>query len=96
MKCICGKDGDGGMKSADSAFLAMIDGKAEEMKEKILRSKDEITYTGTAYYVSEKGDDRADGLTPETAWRTPSRVTAAEFLPETPFYLREESCSEDR
>ena len=69
------------MKSADSAFLAMIDGKAEEMKEKILRSKDEITYTGTAYYVSEKGDDRADGLTPETAWRTPSRVTAAEFLP---------------
>lgn len=33
------------MKSADSAFLAMIDGKAEEMKEKILRSKDEITYT---------------------------------------------------
>lgn len=28
------------------------------------------TYTGTAYYVSNDGNDNNDGLTPETAWRT--------------------------
>ncbi len=28
------------------------------------------TYTGTAYYISNDGDDNNDGLTPETAWQT--------------------------
>ena len=28
------------------------------------------TYTGTAYYVYNDGDDNNDGLTPETAWQT--------------------------
>ena len=32
------------------------------------------TYTGTAYYVSNDGDDSNDGLTPETAWRTLTKV----------------------
>lgn len=32
------------------------------------------TYTGTAYYVSEDGDDGNDGLSPETAWRTLQHV----------------------
>lgn len=32
------------------------------------------TYTGTAYYVSNDGDDENDGLTPETAWQTLSRM----------------------
>ena len=32
------------------------------------------TYTGTAYYVSNDGDDNNDGLTPETAWQTISRL----------------------
>ena len=32
------------------------------------------TYTGTAYYVSNDGDDENDGLTPETAWRTVGRM----------------------
>lgn len=50
----------------------------------ILNSKTEIvhsdtyikgeTYTGTAYYVSEDGDDGNDGLSPETAWRTLQHV----------------------
>lgn len=35
------------------------------------------TYTGTAYYVSNDGDDMSDGRTPETAWRTPLRVLEA-------------------
>ena len=32
------------------------------------------TYTGTAYYVSNDGDDNNDGLTPETAWQTISKL----------------------
>lgn len=35
------------------------------------------TYTGTAYYVSNDGDDSADGTTPETAWATIDRVNSA-------------------
>ena len=32
------------------------------------------TYTGTAYYVSNDGDDNNDGLTPETAWQSAEKV----------------------
>ena len=35
------------------------------------------TYTGTAYYVSNQGDDGNDGLSPETAWSTLDRVNQA-------------------
>lgn len=35
------------------------------------------TYTGTAYYVSNDGDDNNDGLTPETAWKTLRKVAEA-------------------
>lgn len=35
------------------------------------------TYTGTAYYVSNQGDDGNDGLSPETAWATLARVNQA-------------------
>ena len=48
--------------------------------DEILNTKTEIvqsntyipgeTYTGTAYYVSNDGDDNNDGLSPETAWQT--------------------------
>lgn len=36
---------------------------------------------GATYYVSNAGDDRADGLSPETAWLSLSRVAAAELEP---------------
>lgn len=37
------------------------------------------TYTGTAYFISNHGDDSADGLSPETAWATLERVGEAVF-----------------
>lgn len=53
---------------------------AEKHKQEILNSKTEIvksdkfirgeTYTGTAYYVSNSGNDNNNGLSPETAWKT--------------------------
>lgn len=37
------------------------------------------TYTGTAYYLSNDGDDGADGTSPETAWATIDRLNQAEL-----------------
>lgn len=37
------------------------------------------TYTGTAYYVSNTGNDRSDGKTPETAWATLNKVERAKL-----------------
>ena len=37
------------------------------------------TYTGTAYYVSNSGDDGNDGLTPETPWKTVDKVNHTPF-----------------
>jgi hypothetical protein len=52
--------------------------------DEILNTKTEIvhsdtyipgkTYTGTAYYISNDGDDNNDGLTPETAWQSVSKL----------------------
>lgn len=35
------------------------------------------TYTGTAYYISNDGDDNNDGLTPETAWQSMGKLLGA-------------------
>lgn len=35
------------------------------------------TYTGTAYYISNDGDDHAAGTSPETAWATIDRLNEA-------------------
>jgi len=46
-------------------------------KTEIVRAETHIpgeTYTGTAYYVADDGNDGNDGLTPETAWKTIQHV----------------------
>ncbi|MBE5818205.1 MAG: hypothetical protein E7312_04025 [Clostridiales bacterium] len=68
------------MKEADDEFLADIDAKAEALKQSIVNSTTNIEYTGTAYYVSNDGNDENDGLTPETAWATLDRISAAPEL----------------
>jgi len=47
---------------------------AEERRQTILNSETAVEYDGTAYYVSNSGNDSNDGKTPETAWATISRV----------------------
>ena len=57
---------------------------AEARKQEILNSETKIvksdtyvqgeTYTGTAYYLSNSGDDRNDGRSPEAAWATLGRL----------------------
>ena len=52
---------------------------ADVRRESILNSKTDVTYTGTAYYVSNEGNDNNDGLTPETAWATIVKVSNADL-----------------
>lgn len=47
---------------------------ADALREKILSAENEIKTAGRIFYVSEKGDDSNDGLTPETAFKTVSKV----------------------
>lgn len=51
--------------------------KAEERRQAILNSATDVTYTGTAYYVSNDGSDKNDGLSPEHPWATIARVNQA-------------------
>ncbi len=54
-----------------NAKLAEVDKLADERKAKILNSEsDYSTITGTKYYISNNGNDDADGKSPETAWAT--------------------------
>ena len=52
------------------------DPQAAAMKQAVLNAKDEVkpSKTGTTYYVSFKGNDKNDGKSMATAWRTAQRV----------------------
>lgn len=67
------------MRENDKKALITIDRLAAQRKEEILHSKDEVFLTGTAYYVSADGDDKADGKTPQTAWKTLKKVSSADL-----------------
>lgn len=76
---------------ADEEASLAIAYQANLRKEAILASKTEIvkaevytpgeTYTGTAYFVSNTGDDKNDGLSPEKAWATIQKVNKAKLKP---------------
>lgn len=63
--------------------------KADARRQSILTSETKIvksdsykigeTYTGTAYYVSNSGDDSNDGKSPDTAWKTLARLAKQKF-----------------
>jgi hypothetical protein len=56
------------------------DKEADTLRKSIENSKDNIKITGQKYYVSNQGNDNADGKTPQTAWKTLDNVTANAFL----------------
>ncbi|MBE6733337.1 MAG: hypothetical protein E7561_05000 [Ruminococcaceae bacterium] len=49
---------------------------AERMINDIINSESTIRATGKTYYISNNGDDNADGLSPETAWATTQKLMA--------------------
>lgn len=81
------RDEGGDNAAAPTAAATALLEEAVERREAIVNTATEIvwsdtftpgeTYTGTAYYVSNQGDDGNDGLSPETAWATLARVNQA-------------------
>ncbi len=57
------------IESDDPAVLEVTK-KADERLEKIENYPDDVKVEGTTYYLSNEGDDKNDGLTPETAKST--------------------------
>ncbi len=48
-------------------------------KQEILNTEDSLKITGTAYYVSNSGDDNNDGKTENCAWKSIDRVSKADL-----------------
>jgi len=66
---------------ATKAYLQQLDEMAAKQKEHIRKSDDALLVTRTTYYVSNDGNDKNDGLSPDSAWQSLSRVNEAELLP---------------
>ena len=62
------------------AFIEELDALSAARREEILHSPTTLTVSGTSYYISADGDDAADGLTPETAWKTTEKLDASADL----------------
>ena len=60
-----------------------------EKRLSIIGSVDNLKVTGTRYYISQNGDDVADGKSPETAWRTLEKLTASRELLKAGAFERE-------
>lgn len=78
--CACGARQISAKEPKEDLVLKQILADAENRKQSILNSETSIvesdtfvkgeTYTGTAYYVSNSGNDQNNGLSPETAFAT--------------------------
>ncbi len=69
------------------AVLADIDKKAAELYGKIHNSKTEITATGKCYYISPNGSDSNSGTSPDSPWKTLTKVNAYGFSAGTVVYF---------
>ncbi|MBQ7821574.1 MAG: S-layer homology domain-containing protein [Clostridia bacterium] len=65
---------------ADQTTIDKYTSEADALKDSIINSPSTVTWTGKTYYVSPKGDDNNDGLTPVTAFKSVSKVSGARFL----------------
>ena len=76
------------MKKLTNEYIAYLDAKQKMMRERIRNSETNVKIKGTSYYVSADGNDENDGLTPETAWLTPAKVSNTAFLPGDGVFFR--------
>ena len=61
--------------------MASVEKYSDKKRREILETKTDVIVTGTSYYVSNDGNDKNDGKTPETPWKTLDRVSSADFKP---------------
>ncbi len=68
------------MQLADNHFIAALDKDFERNKKDILNTSSNygVTGEGKFYYVSNRGNDKNDGLSPDTPWATLSKVNSTE------------------
>ena len=64
-------------KTDATAVMASIEKYAEKRRGEIRGTKTDIKATGISYYVSENGDDKNDGTSPEKPWKTLDMVNSA-------------------
>ena len=60
---------------SNEAIISGIDTVADAMKKDIINLKDSIKATGKTYYISNRGDDGNDGLSPDSPWATPKKLS---------------------
>lgn len=73
-------------------MLRVIDRAAAKRRYKILCSESEYEATGTVYYVSENGNDKNDGMSPQSAFRTLAHISDYHLLPgDTVLFARGET-----
>jgi len=68
-------------RQTQTAFEAQFLASVEQRRNAILASPTTITVTGTAYFVSNTGDDGNDGRSQATAWASLDRVDHASLAP---------------
>ncbi len=76
------------MNMANEAFLAVLELEAQARRADIRAAKDEMNVSRQRYYVSNAGDDAADGRTPESAWQTLARANEEALQPGDALLLR--------
>ncbi len=59
----------------EGQFTSSYDKTADELRQKNLNLPDTPPKTERVYYFSYKGDDQNDGMTPETPWKSLSRLS---------------------
>lgn len=70
---------EGGYAEASEDYVKNMDTLKSDLYNMLTYNQSSATFTGTAYYVSNSGNDQNDGLTPETAWATLDKVNSANF-----------------
>lgn len=62
-------------------YLSNLDTIAKTKKDAILSAVSDVSHViGTTYYVSTNGNDANDGKTPQTAWKSVSKVNSANLI----------------
>lgn len=67
--------------NATDEIIKKIDVLSENLKNEILTAKDQISVSGTAYYVAENGNDNNDGLSPQSPIKTIAKVNSLNLVP---------------
>jgi len=73
---------------SQTELLNQVERMADSRREAIRASEDRGFSVKTAYYVSNDGKDENDGRSPESPWRTLSRVSEADLLPGDGVFFR--------